>query len=159
MKLDFSSLFSILILMAVAGLTSCSSSDASSQPVRQVIYTSAAPTPVGAYSQGILFDNTLYCAGQVGLDPATGDLVPGGITAETEQALKNLGAVLVAAGMDYEDVAMTTISLTNIDDYTTVNTIYATYFTTDPPARQVVAVDALPKNASIEISLIATKSL
>ena len=81
------------------------------------------------------------------------------IVAEAEQALKNLGAVLRAAGMSYADAAMVTVFLTDIDDYAAVNALYATYFATDPPARQMVAVAALPRSASVEISLVAMRSL
>ncbi len=153
-------MFVLCICIAVSSsFSACGSSDAAEQHTRQVIYTSNAPTPVGAYSQAILFDSVLSCSGQIGLDPVTGNLVEGGVTAEADQALKNLGAVLAAAGMGYIDASMVTIFLTNIDDYSAVNTLYATYFTVDPPARQVIAVDSLPRGASVEISLVAMKSL
>ncbi len=145
-----------LVVFAAAGLSSCGSGNAS-EKTRQVIFTADAPAPVGAYSQGILFGDVLSLSGQVGIDPATGNLVEGGVVSEAEQALKNLGAILRAAGMGYEDAVMATVFLTSIDDYAAVNALYATYFTTDPPARQVVAVDALPKGASVEISLVAMK--
>ncbi len=148
----------LLVVIAAAGLSSCGSGNAAERKVKQVVYTADAPTPSGAYSQGILFDYTLSCAGQIGIDPTTGNLVEGGAVAEAEQALKNLGAVLGAGSMGYEDAVMATIFLTNIDDYTDVNTLYASYFTTNPPARQVVAVAALPRGASVEISLVAMKS-
>ena len=147
-----------LVVAAAAGLSSCGSGEAA-QSGREVIFTADAPAPTGAYSQGILFGDTLSCAGQIGIDPATGSLVTGGVVAEAEQALKNLGAVLRAAGMGYTDAAMVTIFLTNIDDYAAVNALYATYFAADPPARQVVAVAALPRSASVEISLVAMRSL
>lgn len=148
----------LLVVMAAVSSASCGSATASNK-TRQVIYTSEAPTPVATYSQAILFGDTLNCAGQIGLDPVTNTLVPGGVTAEAEQALKNLGAVLRAAGMSYSDVVMATVFLTDINNYSAVNTIYANYFTSEPPARQVIEIGALPLNASVEISLVAMKEL
>lgn len=125
--------------------------------MKKVIFTPDAPKPVGPYSQGIVFGATLYCAGQIGIDPNTGQLVEGGIEAETDQVIRNLGAVLRAAHMGYEDVVMATMFLKDLDDYSTANQVYAGYFDIAPPARQAVEVGRIPGNASIEISVIAMK--
>lgn len=148
----------MLILFLAAGFAACGSTDASETTTRKVIFTPDAPKPVGPYSQGILFGATLYCAGQIGIDPNTGELVEGGVEAETDQVLKNLGAVLQAANMGYEDVLMATIFLKDLDDFSTANQVYARYFSSDPPARQAVEVGRIPGSASIEISVVAMKS-
>ena len=104
----------VLILIMAAGLAACGSSDASETTAKKVIFTPDAPKPIGPYSQGILFGATLYCAGQIGIDPDTGELVEGGAGAETDQVIRNLGAVLQAANMSYEDVVMATIFLKDV---------------------------------------------
>ena len=147
----------LIIVLAAAALAACGSGNADTR-TKRVISTSAAPTPIGPYSQGILFGETLYCSGQIGIDPATGKLIDGGISAEADRALKNLGAILQAAGMDYSDVVMATIFLTDINDFAAVNAVYANYFTVDPPGRQAIQVGALPAGALVEISLVAMKS-
>lgn len=116
-----------------------------------------APAAIGPYSQGIRAGNTLYCSGQIGLDPKTGGLIEEGVEAETEQALNNLGAVLKAAGMDFSHVVRCTVYLADIDDYAQVNEIYARYFNESRPARAAVEVSALPREASVEISCIAVR--
>ena len=145
------------LLVLAAGSTSCWDSNASETTEKKVIFTSDAPTPVGPYSQGILFGSTLYCSGQIGIDPNTGELVEGGIEAETDQVLKNLGAILRAANMDYQDVVMATIFLTDLDGYSAMNQVYARYFDVAPPARQAVEVDRIPADANVEISVVAIK--
>ena len=150
---------SVLILVMAAGFAACGSSDASETTTKKVIFTPDAPKPVGPYSQGILFGTTLYCAGQIGIDPDTGELVEGGAEAETDQVIRNLGAVLQAANMGYEDVVMATIFLKDLNDYATVNEVCAIYFNYDPPARQAVEVSRIPADANVEISVIAMKSL
>ena len=122
----------------------------------QVITAKNAPAAVGPYSHAVLADNTLYTSGQLGLDPATGAL-PEGVCAQAEAALKNLGAVLAAAGMDYCDVVKTTVFLADMDDFAAINAIYAGYFKADCPARSCVQVAALPKGALFEIEAIALK--
>ncbi len=101
--------------------------------------------------------NTLYCSGQIALDPETGHLVDEGIEAETERVLENLGAVLKAAGMDYRHVVRCTVYLVDINDYAQVNEIYARYFSEAPPAREAVQVAALPRGARVEISCVAVR--
>ena len=148
----------MLILVMAAGFAACGSSTASETNTKKVIFTPDAPKPVGPYSQGILFEATLYCAGQIGIDPNTGELVEGGAGVETDQVIRNLGAVLQAANMSYEDVVMATMFLKDLNDYSTANEVYARYFVSDPPARQVVEVSRIPRDGNVEISVIAMKS-
>ena len=119
------------------------------------IATSGAPSAVGPYSQAIDAGDTVYCSGQVGLDPQSGELVTGGLEAQTERALRSLGAVLEAAGLGYADVVKTTCFLVDIGDFAAFNAIYARYFPEPPPARSTFAVAALPKGARVEIEAIA----
>jgi len=125
---------------------------------RELIATELAPKAIGPYSQAVLVqtEKTLYCSGQIPLDPASGQLVGAGdIRAETHQVLKNLQAVLNAAGASLSHVAKTTIFLTNLGNFAIVNEVYGSYFPTDPPARSTVQVSALPRGAQIEIEAIA----
>ena len=115
-----------------------------------------APVAVGPYVHAVKAGDFLFTSGQIGLIPETGILAEC-ITAQTEQVLKNLGAVLNEAGMGYSDVIKTTVFVDNMDDFATVNEIYATYFTGAAPARSCVAVEKLPKGALIEIEVIAVK--
>ena len=124
---------------------------------RRAVKTPLAPAAIGPYNQGILAGNTLYCSGQLGIDPETGSMVPGGAEAETERVLKNLGAVLKAAQMDYRNVVRCTVFLADINDYGTVNDVYARYFSELPPTREAVEVSALPRGARVEISCIAVR--
>jgi len=121
------------------------------------IATSGAPNAVGPYSQGIDTGDTVYCSGQVGLDPQTGELVGGGLEAQTDRALRNLGAVLEAAGLDYADVVKTTCFLVDIGDFAAFNAVYARYFPDPPPARSTFAVAALPKGARVEVEAVARR--
>ena len=111
--------------------------------------------PVGPFSPAIEVNGFLYLSGQVGQDPATGKLVPGGVAAEAEQVFKNVGALLEAAGKSFADVVQVRVFLTNISDYAAVNAIYAQQFSEPYPARTAVAVAALPLGASFEIDLVA----
>ena len=121
-----------------------------------VISAKNAPAAVGPYSHAIQGGNTLYTSGQLGIDPTTG-AIPEGVEAQAEQAMKNLGAVLNAAGMDFSDVVKTTVFLKNMSDFAAINAIYAKYFTADAPARSCVAVASLPKDGLYEIEAIAVK--
>jgi 2-iminobutanoate/2-iminopropanoate deaminase len=112
---------------------------------------------VGAYSQAIDTGSLVFCSGQVGLDPATGELVEGGLEAQTERALRSLGAVLDAAGLGYGDVAKTTCFLVDITDFAAFNTVYARFFPDPPPARSTFAVRDLPRGALVEIEAIAVR--
>ena len=115
-----------------------------------------APAAVGPYCHAKLAGNTLYTSGQLGLDPATGALAQG-VEAQARQALENLGAVLRAAGMDYADVAKTTVFLADMGDFAAINAIYAEFFTGEAPARSCVAVKELPKGGLFEIEAVAVK--
>jgi len=124
---------------------------------RQAISTTGAPGAIGPYSQAIAVDGFLFCSGQMGLDPATGDLVDG-LEAQAHRALRNLTAVLDAAGLTWADVIKTTLFLAEIDDFAAVNAIYGTYMPEPPPARSTVAVKALPKGGLVEIEAIARRA-
>ncbi len=120
----------------------------------EIISTSAAPAAIGPYSQAVRAGDFIFCAGQTGLDPATGVLREG-LVAQAEQVLDNLAAVLAAAGASFADVVKTTIFLTSMADFQTVNGIYARRFTGAPPARSTVAVAALPRGGVVEIEMLA----
>jgi 2-iminobutanoate/2-iminopropanoate deaminase len=122
---------------------------------KQIIFTEKAPAPIGPYSQAVLINNSLYCSGQIALDPKTGAMVQDNISLETERVMHNLDAILHAAKMTFENVVKTTIYITNMDNFSAVNQVYSTYFTTAPPARETVQVSKLPKNANVEISVVA----
>jgi 2-iminobutanoate/2-iminopropanoate deaminase len=121
---------------------------------REAVSTSSAPAAIGPYSQGIATDGFVFCSGQIGLDPATGNLVDG-LEAQTERVLRNIAAILDAAGLSMGDIVKTTIFLTDMGDFATVNGIYAKHVVDPPPARSTVTVSALPKGARIEIEAIA----
>jgi 2-iminobutanoate/2-iminopropanoate deaminase len=122
---------------------------------RTAISTTQAPAAIGPYSQAIRADGYLFCSGQLGLDPATGDFVAPDVAAQAEQALRNLGAVLEAAGLTFGDVVKTTIFLADIGDFAAVNGVYGRFVTDPPPARSTVAVAALPKGGRVEIEATA----
>lgn len=122
---------------------------------RRAISTPGAPAAVGPYSQAIATEGLLFSAGQVGLDPASGAVVDGGIEAQTERVMANLTAVLDAAGCTWADVLKTTIFLVDIDDFATVNAIYGRFLVDPAPARSTIGVAALPKGARVEIELVA----
>ena len=122
------------------------------------IETPLAPKAIGPYSQAIQAGNLLFLSGQIPLDPGTGELVSGGIAAQTRQVLNNLGEVLKAAGLDFDGLVKTTIYLVDLGDFATVNRIYGECFAGTPPARVTVQVAALPKGALVEIDGIAVKS-
>ncbi len=121
------------------------------------VTTSGAPSAIGPYSQGIVSGDLVFCSGQLGLDPATGDLVDGGIEAQTERALRNLASVLDAAGASMADLVKTTIFLADIADFASVNAVYARHMPDPAPARSTFAVGALPKGGLIEIEAIARR--
>jgi 2-iminobutanoate/2-iminopropanoate deaminase len=124
-------------------------------PVKTVVKASAAPEPIGPYSVAIRAENFLFTSGQIGLDPATGEIVPGGIEEETRQVLKNLRAVLEAAGSSLAKVLKTTVFLRDMDDFSRMNGVYAEFFTANYPARTTVAAAGLPKGARVEIEAVA----
>jgi 2-iminobutanoate/2-iminopropanoate deaminase len=123
--------------------------------MKKIISTSEAPAAVGPYSQAIRVGSTVYCAGQIPLDPKSGQIVSGGIEAQTRRVLDNIGAVLRAEGLTLDEVVKTTIFLMDLADFQTVNEIYASYFKQEPPARSTVQVAGLPKGARVEIEVIA----
>ncbi len=125
--------------------------------MKKKISTPKAPQAVGPYSQAIMVNNTLYTSGQIAIDPATGQMVENSIELQTRQVMINLQNLLSESGFSFSDVVKTTVFLKNMDDFATVNAIYAEYFTEDAPARSCVAVSSLPKNALIEVELIASK--
>ena len=117
--------------------------------------TSNAPAPIGPYNQAVQFGNLLFISGQVAINPATGNVEATDITGEAHQVMKNLQAILSAAGMDFSHIVKTTIFLTDMSLFNTVNEVYGGYFTGAFPARETVAVKGLPKNVQVEISMIA----
>lgn len=120
-----------------------------------VINTSNAPAPIGPYNQAVKAGNFLFCSGQIALDAQSGALVNDSIEAETHQVMKNIAAILTAAGAGFEHIVKTTIFLSDMSLFATVNEIYGSYFTADYPARETVAVKGLPKNVNVEISVTA----
>lgn len=118
------------------------------------IATDKAPAAIGPYSQGIIVEKMLYSSGQIALDPTTGEVVGTTITEQAEQVMKNLGAILEAAGADYDKVVKTTCFLAEMGDFAAFNEVYAKYFT-EKPARSCVAVKTLPKNVLCEVEVIA----
>ena len=126
--------------------------------MKKIVSTSDAPAAVGPYSQAIRSGSMLFSAGQIPLDPKTGQIVSDDISEQTKQVLENISAILKADHLSFGHVVKTTIFLTSMGDFQTVNEIYATYFRENPPARSTVAVSALPKGAKIEIEVIAVAS-
>jgi len=125
----------------------------------QSIHTDNAPKAIGPYSQAVVADGLVFCSGQIAIDPATGEMVKGGIKEQTARVFKNLAEVLRAARSGFESVASVNVYLRDMNDFKDMNEIYQGVFATDPlPARATVAVAGLPKNALIEISCIAYKS-
>ena len=120
-----------------------------------IINTSKAPAPIGPYSQAVGVNGMLFISGQMALIPETGELEWGGIKKETAQVMKNIGAILNEAGIDFSHVVKTSIFVANMDDFAAVNEVYGENFGENPPARETVAVRTLPKNVNVEISCIA----
>ena len=123
--------------------------------MKKIISTSEAPAAIGPYSQAVRSGNFLFCSGQIPLDPKSGQIVSGDIATQTRRVLDNIGAVLKAEGLTFENIVKTTIFLTDLGDFQTVNETYGSYFKQQPPARSTVQVAALPKGAKIEIEVIA----
>lgn len=122
---------------------------------KQIIQTNNAPAPIGPYNQAVKAGNLLFVSGQVAIKPGTNDLANADIIEETHQVLQNVKAILAKAGMDFNNIVKTTIFLSDMELFSQVNEIYAKYFEGDFPARETVAVKGLPKNANVEISVIA----
>lgn len=121
----------------------------------RIVSSKDAPTPIGPYSQGVVTGDLVFCSGQIGLDPTTGLLVPGGVAREAERALLNMKAVLGAAGAGLNEVVKVTLFLKNMGDFSDVNEVYSKYFGESKPARSTVEVSALPRGALVEIEAVA----
>lgn len=121
------------------------------------IVTDKAPRALGPYAQAVVAGDMVFCAGQIGIDPATGTLVPGGVATETARVLENLAAVLAAAGLDLADVVKTTVYVVDLGDFKTVNEVYARHLSPPYPARSTVQVAALPAGARVEIEAIGMR--
>jgi len=122
------------------------------------VATASAPRALGPYAQAVIAGDLVFCAGQVGIDPATGALVAGGVAAETARVCENLAAVLAAAGARLADVVKTTVYVVDLGDFTTVNEVYGRYFSAPHPARATVQVAGLPAGARVEIEAIAARA-
>ena len=146
-------ILSMILLVAVC--ISCNDED--DQVAKEIIKSPNAPKAIGPYSQAVKVGNTLYCSGQIAIDPETGELVNESIEVETKQVLENLGAVLKEAGMDFSDVVRATVFMSDIENYSKINSLYAQYFKDKPPARAAVEVANLPKYVNVEISCIAVE--
>jgi 2-iminobutanoate/2-iminopropanoate deaminase len=125
--------------------------------MKTIINTTDAPAPIGPYSQAVLVNGFLYVSGQIPINPATGELTMDSIKSETEQVMRNLNAVLLEAGFEFSDILKTTIFLSDMSLFAEVNEVYGSYFTSDFPARETVAVKGLPKGVNVEISVVAYK--
>ena len=125
--------------------------------MKKVITTSQAPSPIGPYSQAVEAGNMVFISGQVGKEPATGNLITSDIGSETKQVMENLKAILVAGGVDFSHVVKTTIFLSDMKNFAAMNEVYGSYFTGDFPARETVSVLGLPLNVNVEISMIAVR--
>ncbi len=124
---------------------------------REIISTEKAPKAVGPYSQAVRAGDLIFASGQVAIDPSTGKLIEGGVAEQTRQALKNLSAVLEAAGSSLAQVVKTTVFLTDMDDFAAMNSVYSEFFPTDPPARSTVEVARLALGALVEIEAVALR--
>ena len=140
--------------MGAVLFTACESE---SNGLKKVIATDQAPKAIGPYSQAILVDGTLYLAGQIALDPSSGKLVEGDIEVQTRRVMQNLNAVLDAAGYQFDDVVQTQVFLSNLNHYKAMNSVYATYFDESPPARAVVEAARIPRDALVEIMMVAQR--
>lgn len=125
--------------------------------MNKIIETEKAPAAIGPYSQAVQAGNNLYVSGQLPIDPITGNFASNEITGQSEQSLKNIGAILEQAGYNYTDVVKTTVFLSEIENFTAMNEVYARYFKTNCPARAAFAVKDLPKGALVEIECVAYK--
>jgi 2-iminobutanoate/2-iminopropanoate deaminase len=125
--------------------------------MKKIINTTNAPAPIGPYNQAVLAGGFLFLSGQVAINPASGDLVQSSISEETHQVMRNIKSVLLEAAYSFEDVVKTTIFLTDMDLFAEVNEIYGSYFESNFPARETVAVKGLPKGVNVEISMTAFK--
>lgn len=123
--------------------------------MKEIITTASAPKAIGPYSQALVHDGIVYCSGQIGLDPDTMEFAGSTVEVQTEQVMRNLAAVLDAAGSGFDKVLKCTIFLADMSDFATVNAIYGRHFPENPPARETVAVKTLPKGGLVEIGCVA----
>ena len=123
--------------------------------MKEIVATERAPRAIGPYSQAVRSGNFLFASGQIPIDPATGEFVAGGITEQTEQVMRNVSAILEAAGAGLQQVVKTTVFLADMDDFTAMNEVYGRFFGEDPPARATVQAARLPRDARVEIEVIA----
>ncbi len=124
--------------------------------MKKIIFTENAPAPIGPYSQAVLSGNTLYVSGQIPLNPKSGELVMNSIEEQTKQVMENLKAVLSEAGMSFDNVVKATIFITDMNDFSKINSVYGSYFSEEnAPARETVQVSRLPKDVNVEISVIS----
>lgn len=122
---------------------------------KKIVSTSTAPAAIGPYSQATIYNGIVYCSGQIPLDPETMEIVGNDAASQAEQVMKNLGEVLAEAGSDFSKVLKCSIFLDDMGDFGDVNTVYGSYFESEPPARETVAVQTLPKSVLVEVSCIA----
>ena len=125
--------------------------------MKKIISTNNAPAAIGPYSQAVLSGDTLYCSGQIAINPKNGELITNNIEEETTQVMNNISAILIEANMAFSDVVKCTIYMRDMQQYGTINKIYSLFFNESPPAREAVEVSMLPKNVNVEISIIAKK--
>jgi 2-iminobutanoate/2-iminopropanoate deaminase len=144
-----------ILALALAGLGSAALTVPAGQSPKTIVRTDKAPKAIGPYSQGVVAGGFVFCSGQLGLDPATGKLVPGGIEDETRQALKNLQAVLEASGSSLDRVVKCTVILADMGDFAAMNKIYAGFFASAPPARAAFQAAKLALDAKVEIECLA----
>jgi 2-iminobutanoate/2-iminopropanoate deaminase len=123
--------------------------------MKKIIYTEQAPKAVGPYSQAVQMGDFLFCSGQISIDPKTKEVFTGDIKTQTEMVMKNISAVLDSANLNFSNIVKTTIFLTNMGDFATVNEVYGKYFNEAPPARSTIAVAGLPKGVNVEVEVIA----
>ena len=123
--------------------------------MKTIINTNNAPSPIGPYSQAVQFGNMLFVSGQIAINPTTGELDLSNIENETHQVMKNIGAILTEAGIDYSHIIKTGIFLKDMNQFAAVNEVYGSYFSSDFPARETVQVSRLPKDVNVEISVVA----
>src|SRR5207248_6931645 len=123
--------------------------------MKEIVQTSHAPQAIGPYSQAVRAGNLVFASGQIPIDPATGEFVPGGIAEQTEQVLKNLTALFAAAGVGLDQIVKTTVFLADMNDFTAMNEVYGRFFSEAPPARATVQAARLPRDAKVEIEAIA----
>jgi 2-iminobutanoate/2-iminopropanoate deaminase len=124
---------------------------------KEVFVSDKAPAPVGPYSQAVGWNQFVFCSGQIPLDPKTGEVLKGDIQDQTRLVMKNVGEVLKASGLTFDNVIKSTIFITNMSDFSKVNEVYSTYFKELPPARSCVEVSALPKGVNVEVEVIAAR--